>query len=533
MMTCADDSPAPAGEDFVHFGSFQLDRAKRALLREGKALLVGSRAIDILLALTERPGVIVSARELLRLVWSNTVVELGTIRVHVALLRKALRDAEPDCDYIQNVTGRGYRFVAPPAEQRALADAAGVQSSGSTVLRLPVRAPARRNNLPLLLTPVIGRAQAMRTLVARSAAQRLITITGAGGSGKTTVAISVANTLITAHTHGVCFVDLAAVTDPERVPGALASALGVASLAADPLPEVLALLSKQSMLIVLDNCEHVIEAAARLVESVLRNAPQVHVLATSREPLLANSELVHDLAPLEVPGTPHEHARAELLQFSAIQLFVERAGVEVDAELDDDDLLKIAAICRRLAGNPLAIEITAAQVRWLGVRSLAASLHNGVYLSIDGRRTAEPRHHTLRATFDWSYGLLTPAEQAVFRRASVFVGSFDLDSATAVMADDELTDAVIFGCLLSLARKSLVMADTSANKVLYRLLELPRAFAGEKLQQSDELAGTRRRYSQMWWGHIHAHARLWQVQGRAHSSRAPPRLTSVISGNSS
>lgn len=498
MTTGSKESLPRAGDDSIGFGPFQLNCKTHELFKNGVHVPVGSRAVGILLALTQSAGEILSCRELLRQVWQNTVVEMGTVRVHVALLRKVLRDADPDNDYVQNVTGRGYRFVAPVFRQGESVHRRGVDASHPAVVRLPIRQPLRKNNLPPRLTSIIGRAQIIRVLADKVPAQRFVTITGPGGGGKTTVAIGVADALAGTYVNGVCFVDLAAITEGRYVANALASTLGVAPLAADPLPNVLACLSTQSLLLILDNCEHLIEATARLAERVLQSAPRVHILATSREPLRAAGESVHDLAPLEVLPEQCAHTRAKLLECPAIQLFVARAQAYADTELDDDDLRRVADICRRLEGNPLAIEITAAHVRLLGVRTLAASLGDGLFLSIDGRSTAEPRHQSLRATFDWSYGLLSSAEQATFRRLSVFAGCFDLDCAAAVVADEGLTNVGVFESLMNLARKSLVRADARGQAVSYRLLDLPRAYAREKLLASGELETIRYRHARMW-----------------------------------
>lgn len=510
-MTTASDASSPfAGDDIICFGPFQLNRTRYELLKDGAPVPMRSRAIAILLALTERAGEIMSNRDLLRQVWQNTVVEEGTVRVHVALLRKVLRGADPDTDYVQNVTGRGYRFVVPVWRHGELAANCVDLLHQSTLSPAPEQL-RRINNLPLRLTPIIGREPVIRALADKVPVQRFVTITGPGGSGKTTVAIGAANVLAEHYANGVCFVELAAITEARLVANALASALGVAPLAADPLPEVLAWLSRQSLLLILDNCEHMIEATAELAERVLRNAPDVHILATSREPLRAAGEAVHDLAPLDVLPEQTTHTRARLLECAAVQLFVERAEAYADTELDDDDLHRVADLCRRLEGNPLAIEITAAHVRTLGLRTLAASLGGHLLLSIDGRRTAEARHQSLRATFDWSYGLLSPIEQATFRRLSVFAGCFDLDCAAAVLADPEISEISVFESLMSLARKSLIHAETQREAVSYRLLDLPRAYAREKLLESGEQEIVRHRHARMWCSvgaiQIQAHVR--------------------------
>ena len=507
------DEYSPPGEDIVGFGPFQLNRTKRVLTKGGRPIAMGSRAMEILLALTEQAGAILSHRELLRRVWPNIIVEDGTVRVHVALLRKVLRQAAPNSDYVHNVTGRGYSFVAPITRQRRAAEPPGMHSANSTVLKLPLRVPSRRNNLPHLITSVIGREKTTRALAERVTRERFVTVTGPGGSGKTVVAIVAANSLAPAHANGVCFVDLATVKRPQELWSMLASALGL-SAEADPLPEILASLSRQSMLMVLDNCEHWVDIASHLAESVLQSCPQVNILATSREPLRASREFVYELTPLELPAAFDRVSRKDLMEYPAIQLFVERAGSYAGTPLQDEELWLVADVCRRSAGNPLAIEISASQVRWLGLKALSTGLQDAMYLSIEGRRTAERRHRTLRASFEWSYGLLSNEEQAVFRRLSVFAGSFNPDRVATVIADERVTHRIVLECLFSLARKSLIIANATHAEVLYRLDDLTRTYAAEKLQQAQEFPFTHRRHSQMWRRvgveQIQAHARLWR-----------------------
>ncbi len=484
-----DEPSSLPGDDVVTFGPFRLDRIRYDLRKGDAAIRIGARAMSLLLELTRQPGEILSTRELLRRVWPGTVVEEGTLRVHVALLRKILRKEDPTREYVQNVTGRGYRFIAPVQQHESAVGDAGESS---------VAEPARHmNNLPSRITSIIGREQVILKLAEKVASQRLVTVTGVGGSGKTTVVIEVAQRVAARFSHGVCFVDLAASTEARFVTNALAAALGIAPLVADPLPHVLEGLSKRSMLLVLDNCEHVVEAAAALVETLLRTAPNVHILTTSREPLRAAGEAVHELASLEVLAENATCTRDALLGCPAIQLFVARAEAYAGVDLTDEELHQVAEICRRLEGNPLAIEITAAHVRLVSVSSLVASMGSEL-LSIDGRRTAERRHRSLRDTFDWSYGLLSSAEQATFRRLSVFAGCFDVECAVAVVADDALTEVVAFESLMGLARKSLMHVDTRRGGDAYRLLDLLRAHAREKLLEAGEEDEVRNRHARMW-----------------------------------
>jgi predicted ATPase len=280
----------------------------------------------------------------------------------------------------------------------------------------------------------------------------------------------------------VCFVNLASIKEASRVPVALAAALGVTSTTKDPWSEIVAFLSDRSLLLLLDNCEHVLDTAAKFAERVLREAPRVHVLSTSREPLRSVCESVYDLKGLDVPPEQSPATRSQLLQYPAVRFFVERAGALAVAELSDDDLPRVSDICRRLAGNPLALEIAAAHVESVGLGA-TPSANPGDYLQLlsAGVCTGETRHRTLQATFDWSYDLLTPVEQSVFRRLSVFAARFDLDEAAAVLVDEALSYTTLFECLINLVRKSLLVADTAEDNVLYHLPDVLRAYAGSKM----------------------------------------------------
>lgn len=465
------DALAFSREDIIAFGSFQLNRTTRILTNCDSPVALGSRAMEILLALTEKAGAILSNRELLDRVWPSLVVEDGRIRVHMALLRKALRKADPESDYVHNVNGRGYRFVAPITRQRGPGAAPLEQMSG-------------RNTLPLRITSIFGREQTIRTLTERVLRERFMTVTGPGGSGKTTVALGAADALVAAHANGVCFVDLAEVRRAEQIWAQVGTSLGMAPAAERALPEILEHLSKQSLLMMLDNCEHVIEGARLLTESVLGNCPQVSILATSREPMRARGEGVLKLTPLELPLASDEPTRSSLLKSPAIQLFVARASAYADAGFDDEELSLVGNVCRRLAGNPLAIEIAASQVRWMGLKSLATSVYHAMYLSFEGRRTGARRQQTLRASFDWSFDLLSPEERAVFRRLSVFAGSFPGDRAAGLISDEHLTHQVVHECLASLARRSLIIAEARQEGVVCRLDHQTRAYAEEKLHEA-------------------------------------------------
>ena len=512
MKTTQDEPPTSTGYQMLIFGPFRLDPVQRVLRDGDKALRLGSRAFEILLMLAERAGEVVSKNELIARVWPGSIVQDATLRVHIAALRKALGDGDSGIRYVENFSGRGYRFVAHVIRRQETA------ASGT-----PAFATTWADNVLAPLTRIEGRAQVIGKLAARIPQRRLVTICGPGGMGKTTVAMAVADELSCAYEHGVRFVDLALLTDPQLVAPTLASTLGLATLAEDPMPGILAFLRDKSMLILLDNCEHLVEAATSLAEKVLQGAPNVHLLATSREPLRAESEYVHRLAPLESPEPSGTLSRADALAFPAIRLFVERAIASLDTfELHDADILFVTQICHELDGNPLAIELAAARVELLGVRGLAARLDDCLQLLTKGRRTALPRHRTLRATLDWSHGLLSASEQITLRRLALFPGSFDMESASAVAADERIHAVDVFDNVTNLVAKSLLTSDATGEQVRYRLLDTTRVFALEKLRNSNELAEIKGRHAEIRYSPGAAEARTPRKHAPPFSGRKEP-----------
>ena len=380
------------------FGPFHLIPTQRLLLEAGKPLRLGSRALDILIALVERHGELLSKEELMARVWPKMFVETANLTVHVAALRRVLGDGRNGNRYLVNIPGRGYRFVAP------------VRVADEAMPSLPQLQPivaSGANNLPAQITRLVGRAEALRTLAAQLSQERFVTIVGPGGVGKTSVALAVAEAVAADFEHGVWLVDLAQLSDPRLVPGALASVQGQEALSDDPLPSLIEQLRGKQMLIVLDNCAHVVEAAASLAVGILRGAPAVRILATSREPLRVEGERRHRLSPLEVPSASTPLTAAEALRFSAIELFVQCAAARLDGyELSDCDVSIVVDLCRKLDGLPLAIEFAASNIDAFGVRGLAARLAGGMQSLSGGYRTALPRHQTLRAMLDSSHDWL-------------------------------------------------------------------------------------------------------------------------------
>ncbi len=471
---CADKNSAC--QDGISFGPFRLFPGKRLVERDGVPVRIGSRSFDILVALVERAGEVVSKAELMSRVWPNMVVDESGLRVHLAGLRRSIGDGRDGARYIANVTGRGYCFVAA-VERHSV--------PGIVAAEEPVSNPLAR--LPAPLERMVGREQTVRRLTSQLLSERFLTIVGPGGIGKTTVAVSIAHALLSEFKGDVFFVDLGTVTDSDFIARSIASALGYKGHGGDPGPALVAFLARKRALIVLDNCEHVIDAVTTLTERILIEAPQVHILATSREALRAKDERVHQLVPLDSPIEVHGLTAARAKEFPAVRLFVERAAASDSSfTITDADAPIIAGICGRLDGIALAIELAASRVATHGIRGITALLDDQFRLSWKGRRTALPRHRTLNAMLDWSYNLLQPEERLLLRRLSIFVGSFTRDAVEAVACDHDLTAAQAMDALESLSAKSLVSTSAGEVEAQYRLLETTRAYAADKLALSRE-----------------------------------------------
>src|ERR1700723_3660367 len=469
----------------VSFGPFRLFVAERQLKKRDEALQLGGRALDTLIALVERAGEVVTQGELISRVWPGVTVEEANLRVHIASLRKALGDGREGAPYIVTVPGRGYSFVAPVTL--------------STPQPLPPRpAPVSDwlHRLPPRLTRMIGRDDTIRTLSARLMMARFVSIVGPGGIGKTTVAISVAHMLLDGFNGAVFFVDLAAVTDAKLVPATVASALGLMVQTQDPLASLPAFIGDRKVLLVLDSCEHVIGVAAALAERVVSEAPQAHILVTSREALRVEGEHVHLLYSLDCPPEDAGLTAMEALRYPAAQLFMERAAASgYGAVLSDIDAPIVARSCRRLDGIALAIELAASRVGALGLRGTAELLDNHFCLLWHGRRTALPRHETLNAMLDWSYGLLSEREKMVLCRLSVFVGEFTCQAAGSVTSETEADEADVIDAVASLVAKSLISTTVINGSTYYRLLDTTRAYAVTKLAERGEADRIARRHA--------------------------------------
>jgi len=468
------------------FGPFRLRPKQRTLFADGEPVRLGSRALDILITLCERAGEVVTREELLARVWPETIVEEANLRIHIAALRKTLGCSRDAVRYISNVMGRGYCFVAAVARVADTPMCKGGLASVNSAIK-PPRALGR----------VIGRAEMIEMLILQLPSRRLVTLVGSGGIGKTTVALAVVERLKESYANGVCFVDLALLSDAALVPSGLATALGIGVSSSNPLAGSLAYLEDKQILIVLDNSEHVIDAVTQMVEEVLQAASGVTILATSREPLRAEGEWVQRLSPLYIPPNDTLLTAAEVLCFSAVELFLERVTASTGTcALSDAEVPLVIRICRRLDGIPLALELAAANVDLFGMQGLASRLDENFSLLTKGRRTALARHQTLEATLNWSYNILTPPEQLLIRRLAVFAGGFSFEAAIAVAAEPSGGQVNVFDGLYNLVSKSLVNVDTGADVPYYRLLESTRAYAFEKLVESGERACVMRRLAE-------------------------------------
>jgi predicted ATPase/DNA-binding winged helix-turn-helix (wHTH) protein len=472
--------------EVLSFGSFSLFTAERLLKKAGQPIPLGGRTLQMLIALAERAGEVLSHKELISSVWSDVTVDGSSLRFHIGALRKALGDGRDGARYISNVAGRGYCFVAPVTRSSARQSIQVTENSTTErVQKLPPR-PAR----------MVGRDDTVRALAQLLQVWRFVSIVGPGGIGKTTVAISVAHTLVDGFHGSVYFIDLAALTDPELVPTAVASALGFMVQTRDPLVSLLAFIGANKILIVLDNCEHVIGVAAALAERVVSEAPQAHVLTTSREALRVEGEHVHLLHSLDCPPEDVGLTAIEALRYPAAQLFMERAAASgYSAALSDIDAPLLARICRQLDGVALAIELAAGRAGSVGIGGTAELLHNRFNLLWHSRRTALPRHQTLNAMLDWSYNLLSEHEKVVLCRLSIFVGNFTLQAARSVASEPEAHEMDVVDAFSSLLAKSLISRWSIGGSTYYRLLDTTRAYSTTKLVERDESHRIARRHA--------------------------------------
>lgn len=460
------------------FGDFQASPSRRLLLRAGAPVPLSSRAFDILLVFLRSPGEVISKSALIERAWPNLHVDEVNLRVQISGLRKALDEDGAAGRFIENVPGRGYSFVAP------------VATAPDEITTEPIVRTVPPRRVPKAARHIVGRHEIVTKLGTRLVDTRLLTIVGPGGIGKTTVALAIAALVAPHYPDGVAFVDLTPVNDADLLPDVTTAALddntrGERTVTLD------ALLQNRSLLIVLDNCEHVVDAVAAFVEQTQQVHAGVTFLCTSREPLRADSEWVHRLATLTFPLGNGILTASQALEYSAIRLFVDRAAHRLGGfTLTDEHAPFVTRICAKLDGIPLAIELAVGHLDTISVRALLSSLEEGFGVLSGGRRTALSRHQKMWAALDWSFGLLSETEATIFMALTTFSGGFTFASASDVIGRVLSADAFAAG-LSSLVAKSLVVADTDSDPARYRLFEITRAYGRERLEKSgrgDEFA---------------------------------------------
>lgn len=465
------------------FDDFVLVPERQLLLKDEVPVRIGGRALDLLTALVKRPGEVVSKRELMEHTWPDVTVEECNLKVNMGVLRRTLGDDVGSVRYIATVTGRGYRFIAP-----VRIGASSSQPSPST------QASDRNHNLPFGITRIFGRVQTIDLIDRDLETSRFVSIVGPGGIGKTTVALAVAEQRIDSFPDGVWLVDLSPLGDAELIPNAIATVVGTTADSPNVLATLCEFLRDRQTLILLDSCEHLIVGAVNCIEAILAAAPAVRILATTREPLRLGGERVRRLAGLDVPPADLPLDAKQACNFSAVQLFVDRATDRLESFKLEDDVASVVGICRKLDGHALAIELAATRVGTFGVNGVLGQLdgHLGATLA---QRGGPDRHRTLTATIEWSYRLLPDVERILMQRLSTFAGTFDLDAAHAVAADAKIGRSRIVEGLASLVDKSLVGAELRGSDVEYRLWDTTRSFALDRLRESGAIEQARQRHA--------------------------------------
>lgn len=483
-------------------GACEIDLERRELRVLGSPVPVGGRAFEFIEVLVRSAGELVAKNELMRRLWPGAVVMENTLQVHAGAVRKALG---PYRGLLKTESGRGYRLLGDWTVRHR--DAARPPVG---LRQLPAVDEPAATNLPVAITPLIGRAAAEKMLQDLVTAYRVVTLTGPGGIGKTALALEAARRIRGQFADGAWLVELASLADPGLVPSAVAGTLGLRVSSKSLSPEAVACaIADKQVLLVLDNCEHVVDAVAMLAETLIRLSACATILATSREVLRIEGECVYRVPPLEVPAREQVDAD-QILDLSAPKLFVTRATqLGADFSTPRANLPAIAAICRHLDGIPLAIEFAAARAATLGLEEVAKALRDRFALLTSGRRTV-PRHRTLRAVLDWSYGLLADAERRLLQRLAVFAGGFSLEAAGAIANSGGTHEAEIADSVASLVAKSLVSADSTSGEVFFRLLETTRVYALSRLAEGGELQEFSRRHAEYYRGLLERRENQWQ-----------------------
>jgi predicted ATPase/DNA-binding winged helix-turn-helix (wHTH) protein len=459
------------------FGRIEVRPAERKVLAEGRPVPVGARAFDVLVALIEHRDRIVSKDELLDIAWPGMVVEENNLQVQISTIRKHLGPRA-----VATISNRGYQFTLEPETEAP-----------------PLRPAASRHNLPCSITSFVGRERERTELRSLLDCSRLVTLVGMGGVGKTRLALQLGTETLDAYADGTRFVELAGVGHGERVADAIAAALGVEpDPHRPPMEALLKHLHGRKLLLILDNCEHLLHSCVPLVRNLLESAPGLSIVATSREALRIPGEVVFPVPRLTLPAAGGDR-ESPLSTCDAMQLFAERAkAASTSFAITPANVDIVGELCRRLDGIPLALELAAARLRALSIEAMAARLDERFRLLKLEVPYAAPRHQALRTCLDWSHDLLTEQERIVLRRLGVFVGGCTIDAAEAVAADSLVAPRDVVDLLANLVEKSMVEHDARTDR--YDLLETVRQYAVERLVESADERGTRARHMQHYVG---------------------------------
>ena len=483
---------------YYEIGPFRLEPDARVLTRDGVAMELGSRGVAVLTALVSRAGEYVEKSAIFEAAWPGLVVEEANVTVQVSAIRRVFAQIPEGKRWIETLTGRGYRFVGPVTRHcRELEINSDTSKPSEQGTSLPARAASllHQNNIPAPISSFVGRTRETEEVKQLLERNRLVTLLGVGGIGKTRVALHVAADVVERYRDGVWLIELGSISDARLVSTRVAEVLGIQDRIGEPLVRTLCRhLKARQLLLVFDTCEHVIAESAALVAALLAGAPSSRVLATSREALNVDGEQQVQLRPMSLPrGTANfdDVAGAE-----AVQLFVERARLQQPGfALSRDVLASVAAVCSALEGIPLAIELAAARLSSMSLTELEGRLGDRFRLLATGPRASPPRQRTLRATLDWSYDLLSEHEKRALQRLAVFSGSFTREAAGHVLGAGSTTAAETFDLLATLVARSLILADVSESGTRYRLLDTMRAYCIEKLETGNERSIARRSHA--------------------------------------
>ncbi|BCG04284.1 hypothetical protein PPGU19_088520 (plasmid) [Paraburkholderia sp. PGU19] len=462
----------------IKIGSLDISLEHRQVLLDGQPVRLGSRAFDILVLLIAADGKLVSRDEIMRHVWPNTVVEENNLQVHIHAIRRAFG---AERERIRTEPGRGYRLILVANRQNH-----PIQGGREGAVN-PDALPVAHQRLPAGVPSLIGRDDALTEIARLLCDSQCLTLIGVGGIGKTRLAIEVAHRVQGDFSDGVVFVPFASIDDSQSAFDAFARATGTRlSPGSEALAQVGREWSGREALIVLDNCEQVLDVAAAITEVLINAGSGMRVLATSLEAMRVRDEITYTVPPLALPT---DDEITVVWHSEAVQFFVACArALGANFPSDEHSIRLVGEVCRRLDGIPLALELAAMRASVLGIGGLAANLDDRFGVLTGGRRSAPPRHQTLKATLDWSYRLLDDVERKVLRWLGMFVSSFTLETACLLVEGAGVSRTQAFEAISGLVSRSLLSVDPEGPRHRYRMLETTRAYALQQLDDSGERA---------------------------------------------